>query len=93
VKPGIIPLRPLGVGELLDGAISCIRRNPAITLLIGAAVVAVVAAAAGEPTTTVRAAASIAWRAAQARWAAASSAACRCLAASICARRFSSADP
>lgn len=38
MKPGIIPLRPLGVGELLDGAISCIRRNPAITLLIGAAV-------------------------------------------------------
>src|SRR5262245_19242709 len=38
VKPGIIPLRPLGIGELLDGAISSIRRNPAITLLIGAAV-------------------------------------------------------
>ena len=38
IKPGIIPLRPLGVGELLDGAISSIRRNPAITLLIGAAV-------------------------------------------------------
>jgi hypothetical protein len=38
VKPGIIPLRPLGIGEMLDGAISCIRRNPAITLLIGAGV-------------------------------------------------------
>lgn len=38
VKPGIMPLRPLGIGELLDGAISSIRRNPAITLLIGAAV-------------------------------------------------------
>lgn len=27
-KPGVIPLRPLGVGEILDGAISYIRRDP-----------------------------------------------------------------
>ena len=27
-KPGVIPLRPLGVGELLDGAISTMRANP-----------------------------------------------------------------
>ncbi|MFI9273567.1 hypothetical protein ACIGXM_23040 [Kitasatospora sp. NPDC052896] len=26
-KPGIIPLRPLGVGEILDGAISTVRRH------------------------------------------------------------------
>ena len=28
-KPGIIPLRPLGVGEILDGAITAIRALPA----------------------------------------------------------------
>lgn len=27
VKPGVIPLRPLGVGEILDGAVTTIRRN------------------------------------------------------------------
>ncbi|MGV1004550.1 MAG: glycerophosphoryl diester phosphodiesterase membrane domain-containing protein [Candidatus Nanopelagicales bacterium] len=27
-KPGIVPLRPLGVGELLDGALGLIRSNP-----------------------------------------------------------------
>jgi hypothetical protein len=26
-KPGIIPLRPLGVGEILDGAVSTVRRH------------------------------------------------------------------
>ena len=25
---GVIPLRPLGVGEILDGAVTTIRRNP-----------------------------------------------------------------
>ncbi|MBO7941512.1 hypothetical protein JTP77_037285, partial [Streptomyces sp. S9] len=25
VKPGVIPLRPLGVGEMLDGAVSTMR--------------------------------------------------------------------
>jgi MFS family permease len=39
-KPGVIPLRPLGVGEILDGAISTIRAKP--RLMIGlSAVVAV----------------------------------------------------
>ena len=31
-QPGIVPLRPLGVGEVLDGAITTIRRNPKITI-------------------------------------------------------------
>jgi hypothetical protein len=35
-KPGVIPLRPLGVGELLDGAFTSIRRNPRPTLGIAA---------------------------------------------------------
>lgn len=30
-KPGIIPLRPLGLGELLDGAFQACRKNPAAT--------------------------------------------------------------
>lgn len=40
-KPGVIPLRPLGVGEILDGAISSIRSQPGIMLGLSA-VVAVV---------------------------------------------------
>ncbi len=39
--PGVIPLRPLGVGELLDGAITTIRRYPRATLGLSAAVVTV----------------------------------------------------
>jgi hypothetical protein len=35
-KPGVIPLRPLSVGELLDGAFTSIRRNPKATLGIAA---------------------------------------------------------
>lgn len=38
-KPGVIPLRPLGVGEVLDGAISYIRANPAVTLGLAAVVI------------------------------------------------------
>jgi hypothetical protein len=38
VKPGIIPLRPLGVGEILDGAISAMRRHPKVMLGVGALV-------------------------------------------------------
>lgn len=42
-KPGVIPLRPLSVGEILDGAITTMRRHPA--LVFGAsAVVAVIGA-------------------------------------------------
>lgn len=43
IKPGVIPLRPLGVGEILDGAISAIRQHPRVMLGI-AAVVGVVSA-------------------------------------------------
>jgi hypothetical protein len=38
-KPGVIPLRPLGVGEILDGAIAYIRANPVATLGLAAIVV------------------------------------------------------
>lgn len=31
-KPGIVALRPLGLGDLLDGSIKAIRRNPGATL-------------------------------------------------------------
>jgi len=40
-RPGIVPLRPLGLGELLDGAYQYIRAHPRVVLGI-AAVVAVV---------------------------------------------------
>jgi len=41
LKPGVIPLRPLGVGEIVDGAIAYIRANPAATLGISAVVVTI----------------------------------------------------
>jgi len=37
-QPGVIPLRPLTVGELLDGAVKVIRRYPKPTLGLSAAV-------------------------------------------------------
>jgi hypothetical protein len=37
-KPGVIPLRPLTVGEILDGAIATIRRHPALTFGVSAVV-------------------------------------------------------
>jgi len=40
-KPGVIPLRPLGLGEILDGAFTTVRQNPVATLGMSAAVVAV----------------------------------------------------
>lgn len=40
-KPGIVPLRPLGVGELLDGALSLIRSNPRTVLGLAAAISAI----------------------------------------------------
>ncbi len=43
-RPGIVPLRPLGVGELLDGAFAAIRRYPRATLGLAAAVMLVVTA-------------------------------------------------
>jgi hypothetical protein len=41
-KPGVVPLRPLAVGELLDGAFTTIRRYPAATLGFAAVVMLVV---------------------------------------------------
>ena len=38
VKPGVVPLRPLGLGELLDGAVGVLRRYPRPTLGMAAAV-------------------------------------------------------
>ncbi|WP_020662396.1 hypothetical protein [Amycolatopsis benzoatilytica] len=43
-KPGVIALRPLNVGDILDGAITAIRRYPVLILGVSA-VVAVIAAA------------------------------------------------
>ncbi len=40
-KPGVIPLRPLGVGEILDGAITTIRRYPKQMLGLSALVAVV----------------------------------------------------
>ncbi len=40
-KPGVIPLRPMGIGEILDGAIQSVRRNPAIMLGLTAIVVTI----------------------------------------------------
>src|SRR3954470_19077410 len=40
-KPGVIPLRPLGVGEILDGAVAYVRGNPAVTLGFSAVVVTI----------------------------------------------------
>ncbi|MCB0916602.1 MAG: glycerophosphoryl diester phosphodiesterase membrane domain-containing protein [Actinobacteria bacterium] len=42
-KPGVIPLRPLGVGEIMAGAIDYVRREPR-TVIAVAAMVGVVAA-------------------------------------------------
>lgn len=42
VKPGVIPLRPLGLGEILDGAITYIRTNPVPTLGLAAVITTVV---------------------------------------------------
>ncbi|MEV6642393.1 hypothetical protein [Amycolatopsis sp. NPDC051371] len=35
-KPGVIALRPLNIGDILDGSITAIRRHPAVILGIGA---------------------------------------------------------
>ncbi|WP_283138469.1 hypothetical protein [Rhizohabitans arisaemae] len=40
-RPGVIPLRPLGLGDILDGTIKTIRANPAATLGLSAVVAAV----------------------------------------------------
>lgn len=38
LKPGVIPLRPLGLGELLDGAVGLVRRYPRPALGVSAAI-------------------------------------------------------
>jgi hypothetical protein len=43
-QPGVIPLRPLALGELLDGSIKVIRRYPRPTLGLSAAIAVVVTA-------------------------------------------------
>ncbi|HSK25350.1 MAG TPA: hypothetical protein VK894_00380 [Jiangellales bacterium] len=40
LKPGVVPLRPLGIGELLDGAVTTLRQNPAAMLGLSAVVAA-----------------------------------------------------
>src|ERR1700678_140719 len=40
-KPGVIPLRPLNVGEILDGAFNAVRRNPKATVGLAAIVMTV----------------------------------------------------
>jgi len=39
--PGIIPLRPLGLGEILDGGFAIVRQHPRVTLGLSAVVVAI----------------------------------------------------
>ncbi len=41
-RPGVVPLRPLGVGEIIDGAISTMRRHWKLQLGLSAAVVTAV---------------------------------------------------
>lgn len=38
VKPGVVPLRPLGLGEILDGVVGIVRRYPRPTLGLAALV-------------------------------------------------------
>ncbi len=40
-QPGVIPLRPLTVGEILNGAVSTMRRNPGLMLGVAAVVVTI----------------------------------------------------
>lgn len=41
MKPGVIPLRPLSLGEILDGAISTMRAHPRLMLGVAAVVVTI----------------------------------------------------
>jgi hypothetical protein len=41
LQPGIVPLRPLGLGEILDGAFRAVRANPAVMFGLAALVVTV----------------------------------------------------
>lgn len=42
IRPGVVPLRPLGVGEIIDGAISTMRRHWKLQLGLSAVVVTAV---------------------------------------------------
>ncbi|MBO0899889.1 hypothetical protein J1G42_10215 [Cellulomonas sp. zg-ZUI222] len=44
LQPGIIPLRPLGLGEVLDGAVRAVRANPTVMFGLSAVVVTVAVA-------------------------------------------------
>jgi hypothetical protein len=44
LQPGIVPLRPLGLGEVLDGAFRAVRANPRVMFGLSAVVVTVVVA-------------------------------------------------
>ncbi len=41
LKPGVVPLRPLGLGEVLDGAVGVLRRYPRPALGLSAAIAVV----------------------------------------------------
>ena len=40
-QPGVVPLRPVGLSEILDGAVTSIRRNPQATLGLAAIVMTI----------------------------------------------------
>jgi hypothetical protein len=42
IRPGVVPLRPLGVGEIIDGAISTMRQHWKLQLGLSAVVVTIV---------------------------------------------------
>ena len=46
-KPGIIPLRPLVVGDLLKGSFSALRKNPAVLFGFTLIIMSIVALASG----------------------------------------------
>lgn len=48
-KPGIIPLRPLALGEILDGAFQAIRSNPRTMIGLSAVVLAIVTLVSAVP--------------------------------------------
>jgi membrane-anchored glycerophosphoryl diester phosphodiesterase (GDPDase) len=43
VQPGVVPLRPLGLGELFDGAVRTMRQNPRVMFGVSAVLMAVTA--------------------------------------------------
>ncbi|WP_136519445.1 MULTISPECIES: glycerophosphoryl diester phosphodiesterase membrane domain-containing protein [Cellulomonas] len=44
LQPGIVPLRPLGLGEILDGSVRAVRANPSVMFGLAALVVTVAVA-------------------------------------------------